>query len=229
MMNPHRKRLMEISITTPDDDGDELSARLARMGLTVEILHTALRRGEFAAANCTRHHPVTAPSLYRWAEATKEFRDLTAEEGWTTSDVDGIPRTLAPDATFGVVIISGNEHTGNKYNTPSPRHARGSAGVRDVRDNHQLWLFEARSEGEHVAGTPERPLTWYLLHRATDTHIFSELSLPVLATEGGMIEGWRERIILPAIDVNDESVRTDRADGQDDHGDLDVPVVPKRG
>ena len=218
---------MEPAIVTPQDRL-LLSARLALLGLNVELLHSVLRRAEFAAANCTRHHPVTAPSLYRWCEATKEFRDLLVLEGWEARDHDGIARTMSPDGTFGVVIISGNEYTGDKYNTPSPKHARGSAGVRDVHDNHQLYLFQAPDVGAYQVGTAERPLTWYLLHRVTPTHIFAELSLPTEATDGGKIEGWRERIILPPIDLNEgESLRM--GDSDDGEEDLDVPVVRKLG
>lgn len=197
---------------------------LAHLGLSVNLLHTALHRGHFAAANCTRHHPTTAAALYMWAETSKELRDVLIPEGWTTSDDLNIPRTVAPHGEHCVVVVSGNESTGNPHRTPGTRSPRGAAGVRDVQDNQQLWLSEewARLTGPR----PHPPMaTWYLLHYTSDVAIRSELSLPVLTTEGGQVEGWHKRIILPEIRLDQLVELDDRAEDGDDG--LDIAVSPR--
>lgn len=196
--------------------------RLQTMGLSQESLRTALLRGHFAALNCTRHHPVTAPGLYMWAEATKELRDLLIPDGWETSDEENIPKTVSPDGTFCIVVVSGNEATGNPHRDPDTRHARGAAGMRDIRSNHQLWLFDSLDVGRREDAVQA---VWYLLHYANEEWLRCELSQPVLASDGGRIEGWRERIILRTIDLTDTSSR-DEQDGPDGP-ELDVPVMPR--
>lgn len=195
--------------------------RLQRMGLRTAPLHTALLRGHFAALNCTRHHPVTAAGLYMWAEATKELRDLLIPDGWETSDEENIPKTVSPDGSLCIVVVSGNEATGNPHRDPATRHARGSAGVRDIRSNHQLWLFDSVDVGRRKA---RGQAVWYLLHYATEEWMRCELSQPILANDSGHVEGWRERIILPAIDLTDASARNG---GGPDGPELDVPVTPR--
>lgn len=196
---------------------------LERLGLTVDALQNALQRGHFAALNCTRHHPVTAAGLYMWAEATKELRDLLVPEGWETVDEYNIPKTVSPDGSLAIVVVGGNEATGNPHREPATKHARGSAGIRDIQSNHQLWLFDSTDVGRR--GAPAQAV-WYLLHYASEEWMRCELSQPILASESGHVEGWRERIILPPIDLTDGGASNE--DGPDGP-EVDIPVTRRTG
>lgn len=95
---------------------------------------------------------------------------------------------------------------------------RGSCGW------SRLFLQELEPEEEGKPQEVDGRVTWYLLcHRQGDA-VRAELSLPVVVNGGGRIELWRERIILPVIDLGQGP-----APVIDSGPDLDVPVHRKAG
>ena len=62
--------------------------------------------------------------------------------------------------------------------------------------------------------------TWLLLIHLDNAEVRSELSLPSSLDADDRVTGWRERILLPAIDFNPDQI--DRP--VDDNPDIDIDV-----
>jgi hypothetical protein len=127
------------------------------------------------------------------------LRDQLVLLGWKPENDGGLPTIINPAATIALCINSGDENTGNASKTPSTKHHKGARTVGFVVSN-QMALFEVPSAP--VRSRDGRKLqTWTLLFYEDAGEIREELSLPVFI-DGGQINGWTERIILPAIPLD---------------------------
>src|SRR5690606_12468141 len=97
--------------------------------------------------------------------------------------------------------------------------------IQIVERNLQLSLFEDDSTPSELPETVQQPETWYLLYRRDGSKVFAELSLPILVGDDGVIKHWRERIILPAIDLTESP----GWEGEDEGPSIDVDVQPRLG
>lgn len=203
----------------------EVEHRLTELGLSVEELHEAIRRGQFARDNCTANHPRCYPGMAAWAEMSSGLRETLSFRGWTTCDLDNIPKAISPDGSMAIVAITGDRATGNSNLTPVTKRPRGEASIRFIMLNLQYdFLQELEPEEKGDPQEVEGRVTWYLLCYRQGDVVRAELSLPVVVNGGGRIELWRERIILPAIDLGQGP-----APAVDSGPDVDVPVHRKAG
>ena len=193
------------------------------LGVPLALLAKSLHAGYGESDLTTEAHPVTFPGILVWGVTTAVLRTGLVERGWTLDDTDNIARAISPNGAVTVVVVSGNEYTGlrNKHEKMDARRARGPAGIRIVKRNmqYELFLEEAVSRFRndlvrHLGGT------WFLLHYRVDDIVRSELSYARAVGTDGQLIAWKERLILPDIDLLDPRSATTGNPSPD----VDVPV-----
>jgi hypothetical protein len=176
----------------------DVEVALARLGLAVAPLVTAVNRGHLAAISRTANDAPNAAGFYQWNETLRTLREELTVLGFTRSNIRGYATALRGDKRMAIAVSSGDEGTGIARATPSTKQVKGPCTVAAVSSNAaQLELFP----GLILMSPPPdvECLTWILLFSAAAvTELRAELSLPVTMDEGGQIRAWRERIILPS-------------------------------
>jgi hypothetical protein len=180
-------------------------SRLEELGLTPEDLDYALRGADAEARTWSPSAPPIMPGLARWAKTNELLRLRLLPRGWSQDNPRLMPRTISPGRTHAIVATAGDAATGVLNANPTTRYAKGTETVKAVEANIQLafdfaGLFNWPAPSDD--GTPEPALgTWLLLYNAGETEIRAELSLASAISATGFVGAWRERIILPAIDL----------------------------
>lgn len=184
----------------------EIRVALERFGLTVELLRDAVEAGYLSRISRTDNDAPNAAGTYQWNETLRMLREQLAIRGWERSNEGGFPIIVAPKGDVAFCVSSGDQNTGLASKIPSTKNHKGPRTADRVESNAQLLLFpdmetEARFDDPAIA-------TWFLLFYTDGEEVRSELSLPIFI-DGGKINGWRERIILPPIsrDGGDGGIR----------------------
>jgi hypothetical protein len=202
--------------------GEAAKTAIRGLGTSSDVLRHVVFRGHLERRDYAHpHYPPTTPGFNGWAKANKVCRDLHVPLGWEARDDRGVPKTVAPDGSFAITVLGGNEDTGLPHRIPSTRRPRGGQGAKDVADNRQGDLFEY---------TPPEPQekTYYLLVNhvlGPDRSILrAELSLPWQLNDDGHVMRWYRRMILPDTDAREAPAEP--SIGEDPvTPDIEVPVV----
>lgn len=198
-------------------EGHGAARQLADLGLAVDVLNEALDAGDVAARQANRFSPVTAAGTLRWMETVRMLREGLAIHGWRPNDDRNSPRSIAPSGRLALVAVSGTVGTGQRDGTPRTANPRGKASSRAVQINGQrelnLSTLLADMSAEKTSGLD----TWFLLYyRASNDELRAELSLPVRISERGVVDSWRERILLTPRSFGAEIPLPEDAGGSDD-------------
>ncbi|MEP6560786.1 MAG: hypothetical protein ABJD68_06875 [Nakamurella sp.] len=177
------------------------AARLAELGLSVDIVATALRRADADSAACSELDPPILEGLLRWGRTTKYLREGLLPSGWTFDNPRNLARTISPARDVAIVVATGNDRTGLADYEAGTRHHKGYATERAISTNGQLTfdlgeLVQVSGSDRAAGGDP--PDLWLLLFLADEDNFRAELSLPA-AIDKGRITEWSERILLPVI------------------------------
>jgi len=192
------------------DNPDDVRARLAALGLRLEVLDECIMDGRISRAGCTDNDPPSFPGTTMWAVITRSLRVRMASEGWEKSDEDNYSIVLNAPRTLAIAVATGDEATGRKNQEPHTKYPKGPATRAAVEANKlQLDLFTP-AEPVPVIREAKEPLTWILLVRPVGSEAYAELSLPLIIGDGGRIEKWRERILLPLSRRGDDGSRIRR-------------------
>lgn len=181
-----------------------IQSALAELALSVEILQDALKFGFLALASCTANDPPFLPAFLMWGRVVRGLRENLIPNAWTKSDEKNYCTINDPTGRFAIAVSSGDENTGCPDANPTTKCAKGPSTVDAVYTNlGQLQIFPV---GE-VYPTPvieDGKITWLLLFHIDHSkdEIRAELSLPASMGDDGRINGWSDRIILPAISLN---------------------------
>lgn len=186
----------------------DVRSALARLGLTLDPFQEAAQAGFLARASRTANDAPNAPGTYQWNETLRVIREHLVSMHWMRSNLNGLPTVVNPDRTIAVSVSSGNEFTGNPVRTPSTKYDKGPSTKGFVASNAtQTELFPAYaiSDEEVVILQSSTIATWTFLFvtDADNDEVRSELSLPVYIDDGGRINRWKERIILPVFRTDD--------------------------
>ncbi|MEU8076082.1 hypothetical protein AB0B31_11585 [Catellatospora citrea] len=176
-------------------EGGARDPRLEKLGIPAKIITMAVEAGEAEARQCTDNDPVMARGFIRYFRTVRTLREGAAPLGWGKDNPRNLARTLSPDRKVAIVTALGDERTGDPLAQPSTKYHKGPMMLQAVGDNVQLELFtlpEQDPQDEHATAT------WILLYHLGVDEIRYELSLPV-ATTGGRLSGWQERILFPAM------------------------------
>lgn len=194
------RRNREWEVREPNSS--DVRARLAELGIPAEVLSEAVRAGHDYGEFVTAAHPRTYQGLVIWGETTAVLRYGLSAFGWTLDDTDNISRVVSPEGDVTIVAISGNENTGlrNKHEQLNTRRRRGPGGVRIINQNTQYALaldVVSRANNDRVGSLG----TWFLLYFRAGDVVRSELSYAKAVDNSGELMDWKERLILPDIDL----------------------------
>ena len=181
---------------------DEVDARLKSLGLERALLLEAGRRGLAAFAACTPHHPRNFPALASWAETMRGLRDQLAviPYRWMSIEENGQPQVHNPAGTIALTVAGGDKNTGRVGDAePKTSSSKGFTTSRAMALNAYLFPEMEEDEREKIIRV-KNCQTWFLLgHRdRVAGELRLELSMPISMSEDRHIDGWRERILLPA-------------------------------
>ena len=178
-------------------EGDARDRRLEKLGITEEVITTAVEAGEAEARQCTENDAPMARGLYRYLRTVRVLRDGTATKGWGRDNPRNFARAVSPERQSAIAPAFGDERTGDPKLQPSTKYHKGTMVMEAVGANVQLELFEVPETHTATVASPSIA-TWILLYHVAEDEIRYELSLPI-ETIGGYISGWRERIIFPPL------------------------------
>jgi hypothetical protein len=197
---------------TTTADPAQVEDRLRKIGVPLEALHEAIRQGELARASCTKNDAITAPGYLAWERTLRTLREQLAPLGWTVSRRGRLETAASPDGETAITVATGDDGVSQAAKIPKTKSVKGTATAAAIANNVG-WLFP---ELAPPAVAPPPRATWVLLlHRAAEC-VLSELSLPTEMDEDGRVAGWRERILLPAVPVDQPPEPTKRATDEDD-------------
>src|SRR5262245_46918568 len=103
----------------------DVDQQLELLGLTVEQLLTAAKKGLAAWAECTPNHPPTYPGTAFWAETTRSLREELFASGWIRKNPSNLPLVVNAEGTVALSVSSGDENTGIAGETPGTRSGKG--------------------------------------------------------------------------------------------------------
>lgn len=166
----------------------DVRSRLREFGLTVELLHDALKAGFLARASCTAYDPVTTPGTDAWSRTNRRLRELLVPEGWRKDNPSNIPLTISDDFGVSMTATTGDDGTGIAGMTPHTKsRKKGNAMAAALERNRQSGadLFpETLPEALRLAALTFEYPTWMLLFRMNDDEIWCEFSLPIVMEDG---------------------------------------------
>jgi hypothetical protein len=209
----------------PESFGDPLRGQqiLREIGVTEEVLITALTEGANAAAQCTPNHPPMAAGFYRFSETVRSLAEQQAPLGWTRHDYKNFSTVVRPDKRVAIAVASGNDGTGDLSADVSTRSPKGIATYEAVSSNLSLPLDE-RYEADNKAPVVQTK-TWFLLHTRKDGRLCAELSLPKSIADG-FVQTWEPRVPLQSFES--DAATLDLLGGEPPHN-PEVNVQKKRG
>src|SRR5713101_789779 len=180
----------------------EVIDRLAELGVSYEILSSAIIAGEIARDGCTANDPVNTRGFVAWSRTVRILRELLIPKGWTRRDERGLPLVVSPDGKIAIVVGLGDEMTSRPDCTPKTKYAKGPATVAVINRNVQLRLFgEVEIEDANDVVVDPNIETYVLLRHRTADVAKAELSVPASSDDDGRISSWSKRIILPDISL----------------------------
>ena len=173
-------------------------SRIRDLGLRRDGLISAVRAAAAAVASCTSNHPPTARGWLAWCDAVVRLREEFRPDGWSADDTANFSTIVDEAAGVKIAVVNTDEGAGNPALIPTNRSRRGELSKRAIENNQPFLPYdgwnvepsEARRDGE---------TTWYLCIHVVGENVRAELSLPT-SCEGGIIGGWKERIMLVSSD-----------------------------
>lgn len=146
-------------------------------------------------------------------EAVAALREALLPEGWTRKDEKNFALVINTERGLAINVATGDAGTGQPDRPASNKAPKGVTTAGAISANQmQLELFDL-ADVIYLKADNDLITYFLLLHRGQN-EIRCELSLPSLMGPDGFIAGWQERIILPAIPLDDSAI------------DIDVPDVP---
>lgn len=175
---------------------------LARLGLSVEIIHGAIGAAEDDASSCTNRDPAVLPGFLRYARTVRYLRDRLIPLGWFRHSNKNFETIVHPHYTHALAVASGNQDTGIAEGTPRTRGSRGPMTTELVDAHHfvdELDLDIPKLGDERRLLAAQQRATWFLLLWRNAHAVRCELSLPAAVDSNAPIKSWRARLILPPL------------------------------
>lgn len=178
----------------------DVSSRLADLGLNTNILQEAVQQGMLARSEATPNDPPLYPGFATWARTVRSLREqlIPHPYGWSRSDDGGYSLVVHPDGKIAIAVATGDENTGDAHMTPLTKSPKGARTQSAIEINQYL-LFDDLPNLEIPEGANSDRVTWVLLQNYNQMlkEVRYELSRP--NSYSGKIDGWSERIILGSL------------------------------
>lgn len=219
---------MAVISLFPSQEPPSADEQLAEFGLSVELIHKALRPGLNQALTRTSLAPAGAQRTDIYLDGTEQLRLKLARLGWTVVPVDRQERTTAPNGSMAIVVTSADHvgMTGNPRTYPITRQPKGPATHKAIGATFGIpgqEIFDLGTEApepEEVSSELKSAPLWMLLHELTSHGLLVELSQPSGYRPDGRVDQWSRRIIIPAITMSDDLTPFD----PDDEDGIDISV-----
>jgi hypothetical protein len=201
--------------------------RLNELGLSTDLIHTALGPGLSRAANRSSQALRSTPGTDIYHDAMEHFHQLLSVDGWSLVYVDQQPRLLHPNGLMAFTVAAGrNVESGNIRRKPRTgkkgKATRESLAKPRPQDPMLFGGDEVQKAAALNASARSAPL-WMLVHERTPRGLRLELSRPNGMTPGGIVNDWEERIPVAFLDLDgDLSIFAT----PDDDGDINFSVEP---
>src|SRR5690554_6096668 len=185
--------------------------RLSQLGIPMAALTESVWQGYLARSRTTANHPRIARGIIMWAEVVAVLREQLISHGWIKEDKGNYELSVNQRAGLAIVVTTGDEATGMIGSTPSNKCPKGVNTAEAIETNNQLDMFsELLPAIEDVQGLT----TWVLLMHLAADEVRCELSLPS-SIFNGKINGRKERIILPSMLLDNDSIEIEITNLQD--------------
>lgn len=193
--------------------------RLSQLGVPMTALTESVWQGYLARSRTTPNHPRIFRGMAMWGEAIAVLRDQLRSHGWFKSDRGNYELVVNEQEGIAIAVATGDEATGVIGATPSNKCPKGQNTVDAIDANNQQDMFsELLPAIEEVQGLT----TWVLLMHLSADEVRCELSLPS-SISNGKINGWKERIILPSMPLDNDSIEIEVPELPD----IEVPIKKK--
>ena len=182
---------------------DKATSRLQELGLQEGWVTRALQRGDAESRTVSQLAPKGFEGMTRWGRAAEYFREEVCAQKWTPDDTKNVARSISPSGELSVVVTTGSKGTGVESAEPTTKYTKGIGFVASVVANAFMLDFDPEFlAATGVRARPDVPVqTWFLMFMVERGKLYSEVSLPDAIDEAGVITSWRERIIIPVIDL----------------------------
>jgi hypothetical protein len=197
----------------------EVASALAALGITEDMIGTAVRRGEQSRNSTTPHHPKTAAGWYAWSETTAALRDVLVPNGGEAIYVDGFERCVCPTRRDEIAVMTGDRCTGDPERDPQPKYTKPRVVAQGTIARSQIQMFKP----EDIPAPPGRRRLWFLLIRRVGDVVRAELSRPGGITDAGRINVWEQRIIVAPVPVGATVTVTTKSEQTEP---VDIDVTP---
>lgn len=190
----------------------DVEGRLAELGLSEEILHTAITQGLLARSETTPNHPPLHAGFVTWSNTVRALREELIPHQWDRNNESNYSRVFNPSHTLAIAVATGDENTGNRNESPMTKSPKGAATTHAVEANAAQFSFEGdgfdKIDFTNEDGSDIK--TWLLMFSILKNEVRCELSLPIACN--GKVDGWKERIILRSIPLDPSTI--------------DIPISP---
>lgn len=185
----------------------EVRSKLHSKNLSAEDLINAVLNGYSAFTATSAMHPTTFPGNAAWAYTVEGLRINLVPKGWDSQDRCNQPQVVSPDGQIVITVSSGCPNTGNAVLEPQTRGPKGSETTRGIANNLQTDMFPNEKEAE-IAKLFESENSskeyWILLfyYDFAQKELRLELSRPIKMGVNGKVDGWADRVIIPALPLD---------------------------
>lgn len=190
-------------------DPIEVSLRLQGLdaSLNQELILAANMAGYQARLEATPASAPTAAGTLHWHELVRVLRTELRLKDWTLKDHKNCPFSISPDKCITILVMTGDEDTGNEHGNPTNQADKGAVVDEAVQLNRQYELFENAAVSALQRGVNGSQL-WVLLYHVEKSpagakEIRTELSLPSRFNRKKIVS-WAERIILKPIKFDEQ-------------------------
>jgi hypothetical protein len=181
----------------------DVAARLAELGLSIEMLHEAVAMGQTARNSCTPNDPASSVGMSGWGRTVRGLRESGLRLGWERYTEDNIDGVINKTKSMVVTVATGDTATGRIGSTPKTKYSKGANTQYAVQRNQLELPFFANVVPIKKGTTPApKRLLWMLLYCQGEEEIRCELSLPDSIGEDERVETWAERIVLPPLPLD---------------------------
>ncbi len=192
--------------TIVHSDESAVTRRLGELGLTQEILTNAVIAAYQAWSNCTDFDPSMYRGLTIWAVAVRHLRLGLVPEKWQAKNEANYSITISPDGRIAIAVATGDEGTGIAQGFPTTQSSKGPRTMDALAANNRQLGFEFRFPDGNTPplldpATFGERATWLLLIHRSNKELRAELSHPLGFDNNLRVSGWKERLLLPPIDI----------------------------
>jgi len=201
--------------------------RLRALGLSTELIHTALRPGLSRAGGRSALALASSAGTDIYHDTMEQLALALSGDGWRLAYVNRQPRLVHPNGMIAFTLASGTDVADPDLRRAPKTRRKGKAtraSLAGPRVEIMPTLFNDPEDAgdQELIEVAEGAALWLLVHERSERGLKLEFSRPAQMTAAGIVNEWEQRIILPFLDLDgDLGVFA----GPEDEG-FDVPVEP---